>query len=144
MWIVNLNHQEHGMIFIGNFLILSNQEKVAESERRHGEFSMIVDAPDNARAIDMFREKIGRIRASSDMFEGQCAIFFTQLLEFDHFPRHEAMMLNYRSWVGDPVLPFIGCTFPNAMTDNCRIHEWKNSRPEIDGIDERLFLEFHP
>lgn len=132
------------MLFIGNFMVLTNQEKVAESDRRHGEFSLMVEAPDNGRAVELFRDKIGRIRATSDMFEGQCAIFFTQLLEMDRFPRDEALMLHYRSWVGDPVLPFIGCNVPGAMGDNCRIHEWKNNRPEIDGIDERLFIEFRP
>jgi hypothetical protein len=64
------------------------------------------------------------------------------LLEFDRFPSQEAMLLNYRSWAGDPVLPYIGCAFPTGFTDGCRIHEWKGNRPEVDGIDERLFLEF--
>lgn len=130
------------MIFIGNFMLLTHQEKIDEADRRHGEFSLIVEAPTNELAIGLFREKLLKLRSTSTMFEGQCTIFFTHLMEFDRFPSDEAMILNYRSWAGDPQLPYIGCAFPTGYTDGCRIHEWRHNRPEIDGMDERLFLEF--
>jgi hypothetical protein len=52
------------------------------------------------------------------------------------------MMINYKSVVGDPVLPFIRCSLPNDLTDSCRLFDWKNNIPEIDGKTEKLFLQF--
>jgi hypothetical protein len=52
------------------------------------------------------------------------------------------MMLNYKSVVGDPLLPFIRCSLPNDLTDSCRLFDWKNNIPEIDGQREKLFLQF--
>ena len=51
-------------------------------------------------------------------------------------------MLNLKSTVGDPLLPFIGCSIPSDQTNACRIYDWKNNEPEIDGSNEKLFLEF--
>jgi hypothetical protein len=31
---------------------------------------------------------------------------------------------------------------PNDLTDTCRLFDWKNSTPEIDGQKEKLFLQF--
>jgi hypothetical protein len=53
------------------------------------------------------------------------------------------MMINYKSVAGDPVMPFIGCTVPSHETDACRIFDWKNNTPEIDGQNEQLFLKFN-
>ena len=52
------------------------------------------------------------------------------------------MMLNYKSVAGDPVMPFIRCSLPNDLSDSCRISDWKNNAPEIDGDEEKLFLRF--
>lgn len=130
------------MIYIGNFFHVTHQQEILESERRHGEFSLIIEADDNEAAIEMFRDRIIEYRESSDFFQGECKIFFIQLLEFDSLPRARAMMLNYKSIVGDPVLPFIGCLVPTESSDSCRIFDWKNNEPEIDGQSEKLFLEF--
>lgn len=130
------------MIYIGNFLHVTDQQEVLESERRHGEFSLIIESDNHETAIKKFKDRIVELRKSSDFFQGECRVFFTQLLEFDSFPKTQAMMLNYKSIVGDPFLPFIGCSIPTGESDSCRIFDWKNNRPEIDGENERLFLEF--
>lgn len=130
------------MIYFGNFLYVNNQQEVAESDRRHGEFNLVVEAPSNQAAIALFKERIIKLRETSDFFEGDCAIYFNQLLEFHNFPKDEALMLNYRSIVGDPLMPFIGCSIPNSEADNCRIFDWKNNKPEVDGEDESIFLTF--
>ena len=130
------------MIYIGEFFHLTNQEEVNETDRRHGEFNLIVEAPDAQRATDLFKRRIVEFRSRSEFFMGECKIFFIRLLEFADFPRSRALMLNYKSTAGDPVMPFIGCTIPTDQTDACRIYDWKDNAPEIDGRNERLFLEF--
>ena len=131
------------MIYIGNFFHVTNQQEILETERRHGEFSLIIEADGYEDAVNMFRDRILEYRKSSDFFTGDCRIFFIQLLEFDSFPKASAFMMNFKSIVGDPVLPFIGCSVPTEDSDACRIFDWKNNIPEIDGQNENLFLEFN-
>ena len=52
------------------------------------------------------------------------------------------MMFNYKSIAGDPMMPFIRCSLPNDLADTCRLFDWKNNIPEIDGHTEKLFLQF--
>jgi len=130
------------MYFIGNFVHATNQEETAEADRRHGEFSLIVNAPDPYNAIMMFRDRIVKYREKSDFFQGDCSIYLIQLFELDTFPVDEAMMLNYKSIVGEPMMPFIRCSLPNDQTDSCSLFDWKNNIPEIDGQKEKLFVQF--
>ncbi|MGD2126249.1 MAG: hypothetical protein PVG99_09230 [Desulfobacteraceae bacterium] len=130
------------MIYIGNFIHTTNQEQKDEGSRRHGEFSMIVETDKAEVAIQMFKKRLVEYRETSDFFEGRCSIFFTQLLEFESFPKRRAIMLNYISYAGDPMMPFIGCSIPSEETNGCRIYDWKDKEPEVDGQKERAFLEF--
>jgi len=130
------------MLFIGNFFYVSNQEEAQDANRRHGEFNLMLEAESAEKAINMFKSRIEALQNLRDFFEGDCSIYFTQLLEFDGVPRSEAMILNYKSFAGDPVMPFIGCTIPSDQADACRIFNWEDSTPEIDGKDQKVFLEF--
>ena len=130
------------MYFIGNFTYATNQEKTLEKDRRHGEFSLIIDAENPYLAILKFKDRIVKYREMSDLFQGDCFIYLIQLFELDQFPAHEAMMFNYKSVAGDPMMPFIRCSIPNDLTDTCRLFDWKNNIPEIDGQKEKLFLQF--
>jgi hypothetical protein len=130
------------MLFIGNFFHVSNQEEEQNANRRHGEFNLILEAESAEKAINMFKSRIEALRNLRDFFEGDCSIYFTQLLEFDGAPKSEAMILNYKSFAGDPVMPFIGCSIPSDQADACRIFNWEDSTPEIDGQDQNIFLEF--
>lgn len=130
------------MIFVGNFLVLTDQEKIQETERRHGEFNLIVEAPNAPDALVHFKDCIVEHRRSSDFFQGDCSFFLIQLLEFNRLPTHGAMLLTYKSTVGDPSLPYISCLVPGRETDGCRIFDWEGKRPQIDGHAENLFLEF--
>jgi hypothetical protein len=130
------------MVFIGHFFHLTNQEQIEEADRRHGEFNLIVEADDAKTAVLMFKERITALRQTKKLFEGDCSIYFVQLMEFDGFPESQAMMVNYKSVAGDPTMPFIGCTLPSEETDWCRIYEWKDDKPKIDGEVEQLFLTF--
>ena len=130
------------MYFIGNFIYATNQEALRETERRHGEFSLIIDAENSYIGLRKFRDRIIKYRETSDFFQGDCSIYLIQLFEFEGFPINEAMILNYKSIVGNPILPFIRCSLPNDLTDSCRIFDWKNNIPEIDGQKEKLFLQF--
>ena len=130
------------MYFIGNFVHATNQEKMLETERRHGEFCLIIDAANPNIAIRKFISRIVKYRETSDFFQGDCSIYLIQLFEFDIYPVDEAMMLNYKSSAGDPMMPFIRCSLPNDLTDSCRLSDWKNNIPEIDGKSEKLFLQF--
>jgi len=130
------------MYFIGNFTYATNQEETIENDRRHGEFSLIIDAENPYLAILKFKDRIVKYREMSDLFQGDCLIYLIQLFELDQFPVDEAMMFNYKSTVGDPMMPFIRCSMPNDLTDTCRLFDWKNNIPEIDGQKEKLFLKF--
>ena len=130
------------MLFIGNFYYVSNQEESSEDDRRHGEFNLMIEADSAEVALDRFKSRILALRELRDFFAGDCSIFFLQLLEFEGLPRTEAMILNYKSYAGDPVMPFIGCIIPSDQADACRIHSWKESTPEIEGKDQKVFLEF--
>lgn len=130
------------MVFFGHFFHLTNQEQIEEADRRHGEFNLIVEADDAKSAVIMFKQRITELRKSKKFFEGDCSIYFVQLLEFEGFPETQALMVNFKSIAGDPVMPFIGCSLPSEETDWCRIYEWRDDKPEIDGRAEKLFLTF--
>ena len=130
------------MLYIGKFLHMTNQQHTEESERRHGEFNLIVQAKNSQEAIEYFKERIIDSRENSDLFEGDCVIYLAHLLEMEEFPSERAKMLYYKSVAGDPIMPYISCSAPNGETDGCRILNWMKNRPEIDGADADLFLEF--
>ena len=130
------------MIYIGNFLHVTNQEEAHEEKRRHGELNLIVKADNKEEAIDSFGQSIHKYRKTSDFFQGDCTIFFVELLEFENFPKFEAKMLNYKSIAGDPLMPYIACSVPSDDTDGCRIYDWKNNEPAIEGHKNKLFIDF--
>jgi hypothetical protein len=130
------------MIFVGNFLVLTSQEQIAEKDRRHGEFNLIIETATKEVAIDLFQQKIKVLRDSTRFFEGDCSIFLIQLLEFDGMPKNLPLMLTYKSTAGDPMMPYISCLVPTELSDACRIFNWDNNRPEIDGNPEHIFLSF--
>ncbi len=130
------------MLYIGKFLHMTNQQKAEESERRHGEFNLIVQAENGQTAVERFKERIVDSRESSDLFEGDSSIYIVHLLELEEFPSDRARVLYYKSIAGDPVMPYISCSTPNGETDGCRILNWMKNRPEIDGKDANLFIEF--
>ncbi len=131
------------MLYIGKFLHMTNQQAELESERRHGEFNLIVEAEDSQAAIESFKKRITDSREKSDLFEGDCTIYIVHLLEMAEFPSARAKMLYYKSVAGDPIMPYISCSAPNGATDGCRILNWMKNRPEIDGEDANLFIEFN-
>jgi len=130
------------MYFIGNFVHATNQEEIMEAERRHGEFSLIIDAETPIMALRKFKDRIIHYRVTSDFFQGNCSIYLIQLFEFDMFPKDVPMMVNYKSTAGDPLMPFIRCSLPSDVSDSCRVFDWENNTPEIDGQKEKLFLAF--
>ncbi|MFO8083529.1 MAG: hypothetical protein R6U27_04320 [Desulfobacterales bacterium] len=131
------------MIYFGNFLHVTNQEEENEENRRHGNFNLIVEAIDYNGAIEKFKTQIIKLRGNTDFFEGKCSIFFTHLFEFDQMPQKEAMMINYKSIAGDPVMPFIGCSVPTDKNDACKIYDWRENVPEIEGKDAKVFVKFN-
>lgn len=130
------------MIYIGNFLHQTNQEEASESNRRHGEFNLMVQAESREAAIELFKQRIERQREISGFFEGDCSIYFVELLEMEKMPEAEAMILHFKSIAGDPLMPFIACSVPTEQTDACRIFDWNNKELEVDGNNRKLFLTF--
>lgn len=130
------------MYFIGNFQYLTDQEKETVQDRRHGAFSMMVQAESNDIALEKFRMRLVAFRNSSALFEGRCTIYITQLIEFDQFPAEEAVLLNFASFAGDPILPHISCVVPTEQSNSCSIHEWSNNQPFTEGRRDSLFIEF--
>jgi hypothetical protein len=130
------------MLYIGKFLHVTNQQKAAEAERRHGEFNLIVEAENDLAAVERFKERIVDSRENSDLFEGDSSIYFVHLLELEEFPSARARVLYYKSIAGDPIMPYISCSTPGGESDGCRILNWMKNRPEIDGEDANLFIEF--
>jgi hypothetical protein len=130
------------MIYIGKFLHATNQQKTNETERRHGEFNLIIEAKDQDSAVNKFRERIIEFRENSDLFEGDCFIYMVHLLELEEFPRDRPRMLYYKSIAGDPIMPYISCSAPSGDAEGCRILSWMENRPEVDGRDTNVFLHF--
>ena len=130
------------MLYIGKFLHMTNQQEAQESNRRHGEFNLIVEAENDQAAMEHFKERIIDSRKSSDLFEGDSSIYIVHLLELEEFPSDRARMLYYKSIAGDPVMPYISCSTPTGAADGCRILNWMKNIPEIDGEDANLFMEF--
>lgn len=130
------------MYFIANFQYVTDQQNATENERRHGVFSMMIQAASSEKALEKFRERLVSFRQSATFFEGQCKIFISQLLEFDRVPDEEAVMLNFKSFAGDPVMPFIGCIVPTESNNACTIHEWDENQPMTEGKEDSLFLSF--
>jgi hypothetical protein len=38
-------------------------------------------------------------------------------------------------------MPFIGCIIQSDPVDACRIYNWEDSTPEMDGQNQKVFLE---
>ena len=130
------------MIYIGKFLHATDQQYTQERDRRHGEFNLIIAAEDQDTAIDKFKERIAQFRESSDLFQGDCFIYMIHFLELKEFPKDKARMLYYKSIAGDPVMPYISCSAPSGEAEGCRILNWMENRPEIDGQDTNVFIQF--
>lgn len=130
------------MVYIGKFLYTNNQQLSDEADRRNGEFNLIIEAEDQQQAIEKFNARITAGRENSSLFEGRCKIYLLSLIELDRVPQNNAIMFNYTSVAGDPIMPFISCSAPNGDIDGCRILDWENNIPEIDGGNADLFLEF--
>ena len=130
------------MIYIGKFLHATNQQKTKEEDRRHGEFNLIIEAEDQNSAIEKFKARINEFRESSDLFEGDCFIYMVHFLELEEFPQDRARMLYYKSIAGDPVMPYISCSAPSGEADGCKILNWMENRPELDGENTNVFIHF--
>ena len=72
----SLNEKGSVMIYIGNFLHTTNQEQAQEMDRRHGEFTLIVETADAETALHLFREKTPRLSEESGIFSRGSALFF--------------------------------------------------------------------
>jgi len=130
------------MIYIGKFLHTTNQQEKNESKRRHGEFNLLVSADDKNAALEKFKGRITEARESTDFFEGNARIYLLHLLEMEDIPRDSARLFNFQSIVGDPDMPTISCQAPSADSDGCRILDWQENRPGIDGQAAIPFLSF--
>ncbi len=130
------------MIYIGKFLHATNQQRTQEQNRRHGEFNLIIEADNEKAAVDKFRERIKDFREKTDLFEGDCFIYMVHFLELDRFPNDRARMLYYKSIAGDPIMPYISCSAPSGEAEGCKILNWMENRPELDGQDTNVFLHF--
>jgi len=130
------------MYFIGNFQHVSDQQSDNENDRRHGSFSMMVRADAMNDALDKFRQKLNDYKKSTTFFDGKCTIYLTQLIEFEKFPQDEAIMLNFKSFAGDPMMPFIACVVPTEQSNSCSIHEWDQGHPVTEGQMDTVFAQF--
>lgn len=130
------------MYFIGNFQHISHQQETDEKERRHGRFSMMVQAENMEIALAKFRDRLVAFRSSTSFFEGQCTIYISQLLEFENFPEDEAVIVQFDSFAGDPAMPYIACVVPDEQNNACSIHEWEHHHPTTEGRKDSIFLEF--
>jgi hypothetical protein len=130
------------MIYLAKFLHATNQQEAKESERRHGEFNLIIEAENQDAAVEKFKERIVAFRDTSDLFEGDCSIYMIHFLELTEFPKDRARMLYYKSIAGDPIMPYISCSAPSGDSEGCKILNWMETKPELDGQDANLLIQF--
>ena len=81
------------MIYIGKFLHATDQQRTQETNRRHGEFNLIIEAENETAALEKFKERIVEFKETSDLFEGDCFIYMVHFLELEEFPKDRARML---------------------------------------------------
>jgi hypothetical protein len=130
------------MIYIGKFLHTTHQQEQDEERRRHGEFNLLVEAADKDAALEKFKQRLAETRKSTDFFNGDAFIYLVHVLEMEAVPRDRARMFNFQSVVGDPSMPFISCQAPTGEGDGCRILDWQDNRPDVDGRPAVPFMEF--
>jgi hypothetical protein len=130
------------MIYIGKFLHTTHQQEKSESNRRHGEFNLIVFAADKQAAIDKFKQRIGEARSTTGLLEGEATVYLLHILEMEDVPESRARMFDYQSVAGDPTMPVISCQAPAGENDGCRILDWQNNRPGVDGQTAQPFMKF--
>ena len=130
------------MIYIGKFLHATDQQRNKEENRRHGEFNLIIEAETETAALEKFKDRIVEFRETSDLFEGDCYIYMVHFLELEAFPQDRARMLYYKSIAGDPAMPYISCSAPSGKADGCKILNWMESGPALDGQDANVFFHF--
>jgi hypothetical protein len=130
------------MIYVGKFLHTSSQQKRKESDRRHGEFHLIVSAGDQKEALAKFKERIADMQSSTDFFEGVSTVYLEHILEMKAVPKTRAVLFDFQSVVGDPDLPTISCQAPSGDTDGCKIVDWQKNRPGFDGRAVIPFVTF--
>jgi hypothetical protein len=130
------------MIYIGKFLHATDQQRNKEEDRRHGEFNLIIEADNETAALAKFKDRIVEFRETSDLFEGDCYIYMVHFLELEAFPQDRARMLYYKSIAGDPAMPYISCSAPSGKADGCKILNWMESGPSLDGQDANVFYHF--
>jgi hypothetical protein len=63
-------------------------------------------------------------------------------LELSEFPKDRARMLYYKSIAGDPSMPYISCSAPSGDSEGCKILNWMERTPELDGQDANLLIRF--
>jgi hypothetical protein len=130
------------MYYIGNFQHFTDQEQERIEDRRHGEFTMMVEARSANQALEKFRRQLMAFRTTSTFFTGKCKIYISQMLEFQQVPDQEAVLLNLKSYAGDPLMPFISCVVPTDQSDACSIHDWRQNRPTTEGQPDGLLIQF--
>jgi hypothetical protein len=130
------------MYFIGQFEYVSDQQAEEESDRRHGAFSMMIEAETMDLALEAFRTRLESFKGSTDFFEGKCTIYIAQLLEFNQFPKADAVIVNIKSFAGDPVMPSISCIVPTEQSNACSIREWDRNHPTTEGRRDSIFMQF--
>lgn len=130
------------MIYVAHFLHVSHQQETSDTERRHGAFHMMVEAKDQDSALIRFRERLTQVGQGSGLFEGNCRIYLTRMLEFEQPPRNHAVLFSFQSVAGDPIMPYIGCSSPSGENDGCEIIHWEDNIPVIDGTPAAPFLTF--
>ena len=142
LWTPNPKETSETMYFIANFNHLTDQQQAEESDRRHGSFSMVVEADSAETALSKFRERLNSLKQTTSLFSGRCTIYMDQLLEFPTFPKQEAVLINLKSFAGDPVMPHIACLVPTEGNNACHIRTWENNQPVSEGKTDKVFLSF--
>lgn len=142
--LIEVNRMKKGsaMIYIGKFLHTTNQQEKDEARRRHGEFNLLIAAADKQGALDKFKKRLEEIRKTTDFFEGEAFIYLLHLLEMEDLPGERARLFDYQSTAGDPVMPVISCQAPSGDTDGCRILDWTQNKPGVDGQAAIPFMKF--
>ncbi|MCW7755308.1 hypothetical protein OOT00_15080 [Desulfobotulus sp. H1] len=132
------------MVYIGNFILLTNQQASEPLDRRHGEFQLMVKATSPEDAKEMFRKRVAELQVHTDFFEGLCHIYLAQFIALDQIPESEAVLINYQSFAGDPEQPFIDCVAPSEEMNACRIVSWEENQPAL-GQEKRIpFMMINP
>lgn len=127
------------MLYIGHF---SFDELGEKQEKRHGNFTCVVDSTDVERALEGFKSTIEKMKTKSRHFAGIAAVYIEDIFEIQKVPE-TATMIRIQSSDGEfPVS--VSRSLPFAANTTIAAYGWAPDIQKIRAAEKDEVLEMEP